>query len=693
MRFYYTLSLILVAAILCPFFVKGQTVTGTDTIFQLLKIIDKNDIAKTNFVNLSELLQYELNMDIERYPADGGARLRMLDLSSRYYKILINGIPVGGSDMFGGNVDISGIALNNVDSIVLSNTPQGVIYGSGTLAGVVNIITAKAPENGNTSLHAFVQETSAGKEYSLRGGDAAKGLHIQSLSFSHRLSPKFTVGLSGMRNAFEGCRGSFNGTEPVSTYSYGRGFKWSPYTAYNGDGYLAYKTKKLSAFYTGSYYHADLTYYNPLVKEWDGAGAAFYAIDFRYVNTRARHHGNLQYRFWKNAEFTADLSWQQAVTKRRIAPVNTQNNELIENVPLQTLYQTKTGYGRATLVKPFSHRLQWGAGMEADRTAGFIAAADGTYQTTDLDKAVFSIAGFSWLQWRVNNKWAFQPGIRMAGNGLSKARPSFSLATNYRPNDRNDLKLVLEQVQRFPSHRELFTYLENEFNMLRGNEKLKPETGTAVLLYWQNDLLQIPDARLQLTLQTAYRELKDRIVIAADKIVGIQELYRYANVNKYASWQNTAGLHWHEEKLNVQAAFSVTGLKGTDNVDAGQYDQFLFHTEANAVADYNFCAGIWLRANYHYVGSRPIYTLERPTVSSELVRVHNRAPAFHLLNLNAGRSFFKNRLELSIGGQNLLNVKEINFSATDGQEHYTGDLRTLNIGYGRGWVLRLGYQM
>ncbi|MCW3467017.1 TonB-dependent receptor plug domain-containing protein [Chitinophaga nivalis] len=700
------ISIITAAGILCGWLLSGYAqaqesrrpaMAFTDTAFAGVKVIDKAYIHKMGAVSLTDVLRYELNIETEQYPADGGARTRVFDLDSRYFKILVNGIPIGGADMFGGRVDISSIPLANVDSILITQAPLGVAYGSGTLTGIANIITHKGGDAEKTTLRAFLQEESVGDEYNLRFGHGARGRHVQGLSVNHQLSRQLSVGVSGVRNRFNGHRGAFNGDDYTSGPSYQRGYEWSPYTAWNAAAYLAFQSKTWSAYYTCSHFNTDLTFYGHGVEQ-EFAGneplPLYAATDNRYVNRRTNHHINLRGSWWKGAAFNIDLSLQEGSTKRGIGKVNTENNKSLEDVTLTTLYATKTFYARAGLEKALTDNIKWQAGLEMDRTNGFIAVAPGTYLSREIDRSVFSIAGFTFFQWQVFRRFAWQPGFRLAGNGLSKAYPTVSLSMNYDLNPKSNLQLTLEQVRRFPNHRELFTYLENEFNLLEGNEALKPETGNAVLLTWQYRYRHTGNTRVQIAVQSGFRELKDRIIIVAMPYrIPTQEVFQYANLNKQYSWLNKVTLTASSTHLQVVTGIFLTGLKGNDYAHASQYDKYLFHTQATAAVTYTFSNGYWLHANYRFTGRQPVYSFERELPAPALIRVHNRAPAFHMLDINAGQSFFNNQLEASIGVRNLLGVKEINFHPTDGQEHYRGDLRTLYAGYGRSAYLRLGYRI
>lgn len=690
--------LLLVLLLYAPrLFAQEDKHRAADSVFAPGKIITREDCRRSGVNTLAELFRFELNMELENYPADGGARLRAGDLDSRQFKILVNGIPVGGSDMFGGRVDLSEISLDQVVAVKILYAPNGVEYGSGSLFGSANIITRKENDKTGLSVDAYIQEESAGKAYNVKGGVGAQGRHLQGLAISSRLSDRFSIGISGQRNVFEGYQGAFDGRKYITEPTANRGFEWSPYRSWNGNGYLSYKGEKLSAWYTYSYYQSALTFYGHSVQQEFNDGVPlplFQATDYDYTNRRNRHHLHLDGRWWKNTTVTIDLSYQSAFNDRKIYLVNTGNNEQTDKERPVNLYASQTWYAKLKIDKQVGRNFQWNSGLEADGTKGYMAAAPGTYQSRELDNTVISFAGFTALQWRLHKRLNIQPGLRLAGNGLYKTWLSGALTANYEAGGNNHFQLVAEQVRRFPNFRELFTWLESEYTLLEGDKQLKPETGYVVMFSWQKQIRYSERTTVTTGLQSSFRELKDRIVIRdAPFKIPTQDAYKYANMNKYYAWLTRGELGIKNSHLNIAAAVSLIGTKGNDFATASQYSKFLFHPEASASIGYTLNQGIWINTHYRMVGRQPVYSYERLQTATDLIQVYNEAPAFHLLDVNVGKSFFHKHLEASIGLRNLANVKELQFRAVDGQQHYTGDLRTMYIGYGRGGYLRLNYNM
>jgi len=672
-----------------------RPVSIADTLFARTKVIDRLTISKSGYTQLTDLLKFELGMEAEQFPADGGARGRSLDLNSRYLKILVDGIPVGGADMFGGQVDIGGIALNDVEAVEISMEPQGVLYGSGTLVGIINIITTQHALRKGTRIRGFLQSESIGKEFNLKSGDMAKGKHTQFLRFDQGIGGHWEIAASMTRTVFNGLWGKYQGSQPVSGYTYQRGYEWSPSKAFNGDASLKYQKDNWSAFYNYSHYRSDFNFYgHDSQQEFDGATPLpiYSATDYRYLNTRKRHHLHGDFLFWKDAKIRLDFSYQEGTLQRRIGQTDVATGSALSNEDLVKLYATKTQYGRVILDKPLGKRLEWKLGAELDRSNGWAAVSPGTFLSKPIDSVVLSMAGFTELIWHYHPKLDLRTGMRWSGNGLSAVRPSGAFSANFKPDQRNNIQLNLELVYRFPNFRELFTYLENDFNRLDGNPKLKPEKGQVVMLSWQNKILENDRDHLEMTFGVGFRRLCNAIALhAVPNVIPTQDAFSYANLNSRSSWQNKLEFNYRNHTWDVRVAGALNAWKGSDFADQGKYGRYLFHSEANALVAYRPNKKHWLQATYHFVGHQAIYSFERNNNSTEIERVFNRSPAFHLLDMSAGYRLFGNKGEISGGVRNLANVKAIDFTPTDGQEHYSGDLRTRYISYGRSAYLRLAF--
>src|SRR5690606_12056617 len=125
--------------------------------------------------NLAEALRFEVNMELEQAPDIGGVRLRAYDLNSRYSQVLIDGVPLSGTHLFGGHVHLSSITLNRVERVEISQAGKGVAYYTGSLGLSINVVTLPERSKQGTSAYVKIYEQSLGSEYNMQAKYGAKG--------------------------------------------------------------------------------------------------------------------------------------------------------------------------------------------------------------------------------------------------------------------------------------------------------------------------------------------------------------------------------------------------------------------------------------------------------------------------------------------------------------------------------------
>lgn len=124
-------------------------VTGTRTQRKLstlplpTTVITSETILKTGFTRLSEILNEQTGIIL--IPDESGFEgIQMQGLDAAYTMILIDGVPLVGRTS--GVLDLSRIAVGNIDRIEIVKGASSALYGSEAMGGVINVITKK-PKN------------------------------------------------------------------------------------------------------------------------------------------------------------------------------------------------------------------------------------------------------------------------------------------------------------------------------------------------------------------------------------------------------------------------------------------------------------------------------------------------------------------------------------------------------------------
>ena len=108
-----------------------------------LVTITKKQLQQTGVIRLNEILNEQTGI-IMATDESGFEGVQLQGITSDYIMVLIDGVPLVGRNA--GNLDLSRLAIGNIEKIEVVKGPSSSLYGSEALGGVINIITKK-PEN------------------------------------------------------------------------------------------------------------------------------------------------------------------------------------------------------------------------------------------------------------------------------------------------------------------------------------------------------------------------------------------------------------------------------------------------------------------------------------------------------------------------------------------------------------------
>jgi outer membrane receptor for ferrienterochelin and colicins len=206
--------------------VTGQAspVKSDQSIYKVkLKNVLREDLKAAS--DMHQLLQMEPSIRLTNDMLLG-SKIIMQGLPGQYVKVLVDGVPVTGR--MDGNIDLSQIDLSNISHVEIVEGPLSVIYGSGALAGTINIITKEQTgAKSNVSASAY-----------------AESVDLARLQAS--------VGLKRGNHGY-GLNGSgyyFNGWSDTDTLF--RAHIWKPKQRATMNGYYLYARNKMRLKYSSS---------------------------------------------------------------------------------------------------------------------------------------------------------------------------------------------------------------------------------------------------------------------------------------------------------------------------------------------------------------------------------------------------------------------------------------------------------
>jgi outer membrane receptor for ferrienterochelin and colicins len=106
-----------------------------------VKVLSQEVISNTGLRRADEILNEQTGITTIT-DQSGFQGIQMQGINSEYIMILIDNVPVVGRQS--GNLDLSRLALGNIERIEIIKGPSSSLYGSEALGGVINIITQKA---------------------------------------------------------------------------------------------------------------------------------------------------------------------------------------------------------------------------------------------------------------------------------------------------------------------------------------------------------------------------------------------------------------------------------------------------------------------------------------------------------------------------------------------------------------------
>ena len=111
-------------------------------------IITKEEIEKYGLTSVADVLEYVSGITLTSYGGPGQlTELYMLGLKSGHTLVMVDGVPVYDPTNTEGNANFEWLDLSNVERIEVIKGPQGALYGSEAVAGVINIITTKPKQD------------------------------------------------------------------------------------------------------------------------------------------------------------------------------------------------------------------------------------------------------------------------------------------------------------------------------------------------------------------------------------------------------------------------------------------------------------------------------------------------------------------------------------------------------------------
>jgi outer membrane cobalamin receptor len=626
-------------------------------------LITKEDIAKSTAKSLGDRLGNETGIDLRTYGDYGGAaeEVHIRGMGANGTQVLVNGIVINSPSL--GSADVSGISLNSIEKIEVVKGSGSLLYGTGAMAGTVNIIT-KAPERGVNDL-----AVSAGY-----GSNNTYEIAVEQGMF---LTEDIGFYLTANKKETDGFR---------------------------SNSYLDHKDASLKLIYEGgggpeiSFYadYTDRNYGNPGVKPPSGTEDFF--IDG--VKLYDNESSNLL-----NAGGTEDWHF---ILEANDSPSERLKLNFKANYTEMESYNKNMFYffmlsGTKTRVTNKVKGIEGNA--DIDLFKGMNILAGGEYKNYDwgnsgtaLDENGMEIEGaetaageglntfgiFSEGQYRPNDFLKIIAGLRRESHSEfgSKIVQRYGVVIN--PGEDTAIKFNYGQHYNAPTPNALFwPYEDWGFGMgIQGNRNLKPETGKHLDAVIEKGFF---NKKAFISIAWFKWDIKDKITWILDEsfFCTPQNLDRYDS----RGWEFGADIG---PFYNMNLSISYTYTDAEEDMFQGVRRQAL-NTSDNyfkSSLGYSSESGFTTEAVYRYTGDRPAYyflnTDNEPAVILD---------SYSTIDLKAEQKFL-NKWIVSLQCNNLLNKGYETYIDSLGFRNQVTGITTIEgyPGAGRSVMLKVGYK-
>ncbi|MEM7108866.1 MAG: TonB-dependent receptor [Bacteroidota bacterium] len=629
-------------------------------------------------IDLADVLSNNLNITLTPNKGEGRTGVSMLGLGGEYVKVLVDGVPFVSINGNGNDVDFTQINLNSIERVEIVEGPMSVSYGSNAVAGVINIITTRDVMN-----QVFIQEETVGSEYGLN-----RGRHVQSVSLGKRLGDNVLIQGSLLRNDFRGFFNNFEGQDHILRDGR-RGHDWLPKIQYNGNASVSLENENFYARYRFDYFTQHLDRYDKDVFErpHESGVTTFYGRDNEFKTERFAH----------NLILEGSLRGVSYHIVSSLSKVERTDRLLLNNIVAGTtdsLIQQKSRFFTSAL-----SRGNFTNFLSSDKF-GLEIGYEYTYedfQNPDVNRNelpteliesglgrerayLHNIAGFTNLEWRVNENFVLRPGLRILYNDLYAESPViYNFHAKYALPKQFDVRFTVGRSYRTPNILELYDHFVDANHHQVGNPDLTPEDGIGFSLDLKKRY-QIAFGNFSSSLKVFYNRIEDKISL--EQFNEQPQKFRLLNVDLFQTKGITLRNELRFNKLSGALGFSYIGrynemLNNTEDLP----EEFFYSPEVNASVTYTWDSpNISLSTFYKYTGREQRYVNRgNDTVLGEI-------DAFNWWDANVTWRL-NQKLSFQSGVKNILNITDINSTAQTEGAH-SAAATTIGLTYGRSYFLK-----
>lgn len=641
------------------FEMEAVVVTGThkprpvDQSIYKIDIVDSKIMQERGVNNLAEALANETSIRLSLDPATG-TTIQMQGMSGENIKYLIDGIPISGRVR--GNIDLEQINMENIDHIEIVKGPMAVQYGTGAIAGVINIITKK---------NQYFSDLVKGNTYIDNKGKYNFGLYTSVIRGKH------TFTLSGNRSMFQGMDIDLNVDLDDYPDGHDRYMEYKPKRVYNADAEYAFRKDKFQLSVKSQFM-------NSLLKDYGNytVGLEVKAYDADYNTNRSTNSLVISDQISDRLSYNVIGSYTRfgRQTYDITSDLHYLTKEFTDTV--STVFNTVMTRGSFSFVP--------------GEKLSFLAGWDVNYDNGNGDKIeegaeIGDFAMFVSSQYSPIKKVSIQPGLRLIYNTIYGAPVIPSLSFHWTIIDKLTYRISYARGFRAPSLKELYMDFKDSNHDIYGNRDLKAET-TNSFNTSLDYTIQGPKNSLKLEPSGFYNLGKDVIILSVTDAGSNTATYDNLGQKKTLGAELNASLRFISG-WSLRAGFSRIG-ETYDYEAIDDWSPMVYYNNYNLSSKYTLKkTRTVFNVNLKYYGETPRLASLPEEQGGGLYRVYTQP--YGDLEATVTQNFWKNRLTLVVGGKNLLNYYE---GVTTGYQDEASIVYN-PLYYGRVWFMKLNLKL
>ena len=642
--------------------------TRKEDVVHQVHTISEQEIRTRGQLNLSEILQNELNLNINIDPILGQTAT-IQGVGRENVLILIDGVPIVGR--LNGGIDLSQIPSANIERIEIIKGALSAHYGSHASGGVINIITKSRQ---TSSVDVDIQQQF--ESQNLQQTQLAAGIQndrwlfrLNSNYFHWQPAPIDTLRLYDKIKLENG--------EEIKQ----RRIPWSPKTQWGYGATLAYRLGSHSRFeYAFQGFREELWRYG------EKRRLVFmpYAIDQRFYTTRQDHRLRIHSDWGRWGQLESITAWNRFLRTRDNHRFDVESDSYEEEVISldsnrfsSMLHRTKWNFRASDRWSG-----QWGGEALLDRAQGDRIVD--SLRSPINEAQMLHLASWLSLRFQATDALTLQGQFRYNYNSRysSPLIPGFNI--KYTPSADWTLRASYGRGFRAPSLKELFIEFIDVNHFIVGNTDLRAETSHNVNISSEHRL-GLPLGH-ESTLEVSYffNRLKDRISLAE-----FQPLqFTYFNIDEFESQGVNASITL-QKRGSYRLRSSASYMRQSSAVPGTQTSRFTPVWEARNALQFPFplFKAVKVDVMHRFFGKQAQFFLDE-----DENLVEGFVEGYHLLNISAHYSFAGDRFTLGAGVKNVANQTQVRTRGGQGGAHSSSGNQRL-VQRDRSYFIRLQYRL